>query len=64
MTLLEWKKKEGVTYRWIMNKTEKRYSRQWLSLIFHGKYKPSPQFIKKLNRLTGLSVEEIIGGEN
>ncbi len=61
--LKKWMKRKGVKYQWVMDETGNRYSRQWLSQVFNGKSKPSPDLVKKLQEITGLTEEEILGGE-
>jgi len=64
MTLLEWKEENRFTFKDIKNMLNVEISGAMLSYIFNGDRPASIRLMRKLKEVTGLSLDEIIGGYN
>jgi hypothetical protein len=63
MTLKEWKKAQGVTYRYIIRRLSDigvDVGRVHLCNVFRGKYVPNVRLLIALKSITGLSDSEVL----
>jgi hypothetical protein len=63
MTLKEWKKAHGVTYRFVILRLKEigvNVGREHLVNIFNGKYAPNVRLLIALKSITGLTDGEVL----
>ena len=62
MTLLEWKEENRFTYKDIQGMLKMDISTPMLCYVFNSDRPASVSLMRKLKEITGLSLDEIIGG--